>query len=124
MVRTQRVAGGGDGDALAKWRGRGELADEPAVGLRIVEQDRVAVVAAGARAAKALPQRADVGGAVERCPGLVENLNAGVDDLIIVVRTDIAVGIRRDRPPLVVHTVEIRRRAGDPAQVAEEVLDH
>ena len=94
VVGAGRITRLRDRDALQVWRRRHrELADDPAVGDRVVLGDRVAVVVGLAAAAKTAPQGVDGHRAVENAPGLVEDRKVGVDDLHHVVRPDCEVGI-------------------------------
>src|SRR5439155_45049 len=71
------------------------LRDDPAVGDRIVEDDRIAVVVGLAAGAEAAPEGVDRDRSEERGAALVEDGEVDVDRLHVVVGTDVAVGIGR-----------------------------
>ena len=95
VVRPGRVAGLRDGDALQVWRGRyRELRDHPAVRHRIVRNLRIAVAIDLAAAAEAGPQRVERERAKQHAACLVEDGETEVHRLDVVVRTDVAGGVR------------------------------
>ena len=96
VVGAGRVTGLRDRDALVSRNGGSrELADQPAVGELVVEDDRIAVAVELAVAAEARPERGDVRRAVERRTALAEDLEPLVHHLDVLRRPDLAVGVRR-----------------------------
>ena len=96
-----RVARLGHADALIKRSGvsgKGKVADHPAISEVVVENESVAIIETTARrrGAHGGEERIVGGpvGAIERGAGLVENLDAGVNRLDVMVRPDVAVRIR------------------------------
>ena len=86
IVSAGGIRGSRDGDALVGWdRRAGELADEPAVGEMVVEDDRVAPASGLADAAEAGPDRADGSWPKDRRTGcLVKDLIAFVHNLNVL----------------------------------------
>src|SRR5439155_22015339 len=95
IIRTGWVGGCRDGYALSVWVGGSELADKPAVGHRVVQDDGVAAVACRAGRSEAAPYLVAVHGAVYGGAALVEYLQRQVRHLHEMVGADIAVGIGR-----------------------------
>ena len=121
VIRAGGIARDGDGDALVgRDPGACELADDPAVGELVVDHDRVAVAIGLANAAKAGPDRGDARRPQHRgTRGLVEDLIAFVDDLDVLRRAHLAIGVRRRA--IARHTreggaVEVQNGAGDTRQ--------
>ena len=118
VIGTGGVARGGDGNALVcRDPTARELADDPAVGELVVEDDGIAVAGGLADAAKPAPDRGDARGTQHRSARvLVEDLVAFVDDLHVLRRADFAVGVGRRavaRHARKGDAVEVQRGAGD-----------
>ena len=96
VVGAGRVTGGRDGDAHEVRRRRHrELADDPAIGDAVVDDCWVAVVVRLAAATEPGPDLVDRHGPVDRRPALVEDREARVDGLDVMIRTDRAICVRR-----------------------------
>ncbi|HAF14622.1 MAG TPA: hypothetical protein DCK99_13180 [Blastocatellia bacterium] len=94
------ITGRGDRDAfVGNWsaaRRSRELADDPAAGQLIIENDWVAGAAVLACTAEAAPDGRDAIGPQDRISrGLVENLKAFVDDLHVLRCSHLAIRIGR-----------------------------
>ena len=92
----------------AAWNG--ELAHKPAIGELVVQNDRVAVVAGFANAAKTLPERAASGRTVLQHACFTVNGKAQIDPLHVIIGADIAIGVRRQHAAQVGDAVEIDAR--------------
>jgi len=97
IVSAGGIRGSRDGDALVgRNRCAGELADEPAVGDMVVEDDGVAVAIALADAAEAGPDRGDGSWPQDRCTGcFVKDLITFVHHLDVLREPHGAVGVGR-----------------------------
>ena len=93
---ADRVGAGRNGDAFHVRRGAGEPGEHPAVRHGIIKGHGVTVVAGLTWAAKACEEGVIVGRAVYRGSGLGENLEAGIDNLHIVIAAYVAISYHRD----------------------------
>src|SRR6185436_9746267 len=95
VVGAGRVGRAGDREALvggAAGRG-GELAKQPAVGLAVVEDDRIAPILGLAGAAEAGEEAVAVERAEEAVAAFVEDLDDAVDPFDVVVGADVTPGV-------------------------------
>ena len=76
-------------------RPESELADDPAVGQRVISHGPVTVVLGFALAAEGRPERVGGDRAEHARTGLVEDLEPCIDQIEVVARTDGAVGVGR-----------------------------
>src|SRR6266480_653703 len=91
-------------DALVEWSGagqragKGKIAHHPAIGLMIIKDEPIAIVEARTRRAYQGQEERVVGrsiGAIERITVFIKNLDRAIDRLDIMIRADIAIGVRR-----------------------------
>src|SRR5205814_2735434 len=114
---------GRNGDAFHVRRGAGEPGEHPAVRHGIIEGHGVTVVAGLTWAAEACEEGVIVGRAVYRGSGLGENLEAGIDNLHIVIAAYVAISVGWKGAVLVVHTLEALDGGGHN-QRSDKTLDH
>ena len=77
--------------------GKGKIADDPAISDVIIKDEPIAIVEARARRACQRQEKRVVGRsiwAIERIPVFIKNLDRTIDRLDIVIRADIAIGVR------------------------------
>ena len=102
VVLAGRIVRRRDGDALVEGAIREirkrELRNDPAIGLAVVTHERVAVVLNLAGAAEAVPEGVPGERSQDDVAGLVVDRGDVVDVLEIVIRADVAFGVRRHDP--------------------------
>src|SRR5216117_3182622 len=90
-------------DPLVEWSGagqragKGKIAHHPAIGLMIVKDEPIAIVEARTRRAYQGQEERVVGrsiGAIEWITVFIKNLDRAIDRLDIMIRADIAIGVR------------------------------
>src|SRR5205823_1735442 len=100
---ADRVARLGNGNTLIEWSCPGKrsrkskIAHHPAISLMIIKDEPIAIVEARTRRAYQGQEERVVGrsiGAIERIPVFIKNLDRTVHRLDIVIRADIAIGVR------------------------------
>ena len=122
VVRARRVAARRDRDAVVERQSRiveparRELAEEPAVGGLVVEDDRITRGIGAVLDREAGPERAGVDRAEQLVPGLVPDAEHEIDHLDVVVRANVPDGIGRIDPEA--EDVEVVRVA-QPLEVDE-----
>src|SRR4029450_11589324 len=100
---TDRVAGLGYADALVERSRAGEragkrkIAHHPAISLMIIKNEPIAIVEARTRCAYQGQEERVVGRSIwgiERITVFIKNLDRAIDRLDIMIRADIAIGVR------------------------------
>jgi hypothetical protein len=96
VIGARRVAGGRDRQAFLVGRRRNrKLRKDPTVGPPVVFDDGIAVVVGLASAAETAPEGVARDRSVKHGSAPIENREVRVDDLHVVVRTDVSVRVRR-----------------------------